>query len=338
MKNLFLFTGEETYLLSQQVNAWKDAFKKKHGDMNLEVLDGEDMPLADIISSATAIPFLADKRLIFIYGLPLAPKTRNADKVTKKDEKQDEELKKFGESLDDIPDTTVVVFVQANPDKRRAFYKKLVSKAEVKEFKLLQGNALISWIRNEVKLKGASIDSHTAEYLISLVGQNLWRLAKEVDKLASYKSDSQIKKADIDEVVVPTLEANIFHFTDALGAKDHKKAIENLHRTMEAGDNLRPVFYMIVRQFRLLLQISGYVAGTPNANPASIASALKIHPFVARNTLEQSRRFNEKELKDAYERLLKIDTDLKTSKIRITVENQDELALAIERFILSFCC
>jgi DNA polymerase III subunit delta len=337
-KNLFLFTGEETYLLLHQINDWKDAFIKKHGDINLEILDGAEKPLNEIMAAAIAMPFLADKRLIFIHNLPDAPKTRNPDEATQKDEKRDEDLRKFEKSLDDIPDSSVVVFIQPNPDKRRSFYKKLSAKAEVKEFPLLSGEPLVKWLKNEVKAKGASIDSDTAEYLISLTGQNLWRLAQESAKLASYNPEQPITKDAIDQIVVPTLEANIFHFTDALGTKDHKKAIQNLHRTMAAGENLRQVFYMIVRQFRLLIQASGYVANNPNGNSMAFAATFKLHPFVARNTLGQLKHFKQSELTDAYARLLDIDTGLKTSKIRVTTEDQDELALAIERFILKFCC
>jgi DNA polymerase-3 subunit delta len=133
------------------------------------------------------------------------------------------------------------------------------------------------------------------------------------------------------------MEANIFHLTDSLGAKNHREAIHNLHRSMAAGENLRQVFYMIVRQFRLFLQVGSYLTLYPNANPAGIASSLKIHPFVAKNTLSQVRRFKMAELKSAYRRLLDIDLDLKTSKIHITTDDQDELALTIERFIIKFC-
>ncbi len=337
MKNLFLFTGEETYLLLQQINKWKDAFAKKHGDMNLEVMDGEEKPLNEIMAAAIAMPFLSEKRLIFIHGLPDKPKTRNKDKVTKKDEKRDDELKKFSENLKDIPDSSVVVFVQPNPDKRFSFYKKLLKQAEVKEFFPLSGKILVKWLQDRVNEKESSIDYDTAEYLISLTGQNLWRLSQEVSKLTSHSPGLPITKMLIDQLVVPTLEANIFHFTDALGAKDHRKAIQNLHRTMAAGENLRPVFYMIVRQFRLLLHASGYMSTHPNGNSTAFASYSKIHPFVAKNTLEQVKRFNLPELKKSYAQLLDIDIALKTSKIRTTVDDQDELALAIERFILGFC-
>jgi DNA polymerase-3 subunit delta len=338
MKNLFLFTGEETYLLSDQINSWKQAYKERHGDTNLEVMDASETPLNDIMAATIAMPFLGEKRLIFIHGLPDTPKTRNPDEVTKKDEKRDEDLKKLEKHLDDIPETSVVVFVQPNPDRRKSFYKKLAGKAEVKEFAPLQGQALTSWIKSEVEKKGASVDESTAEYLVSLTGPNLWKVAQEISKLTSHSPGIPITKSLIDNLIIPTLEANVFHLTDALGAKDHRKAIHNLHRSMAAGENLRQVFYMIVRQFRLLLQGSGYMISNPKGNPTSFAATLKLHPFVARNTLDQLKRFNRDELQDAYTRLLEIDTALKTSGIRITIDNQDELALAIERFILRFCC
>ncbi len=335
--NIFLFTGEDTYLLHEQITAWKEAFVKKHGDINLAILDATETPLNEVMAAVNAIPFLGDKRLIFIYGLPDKPKTRNADKVSKADEKRDEELKKLEADLDDVPETSVVVFVQSKPDKRKSFYKKLTAKAEVKEFNPLGGQALYSWAMQRAGKLGAKLDTYTAEYLTTQAGQNLWRLSTEIEKLVAYSAGEPITRAMIDKLVVPTLEANVFKLTDALGVKDRRKAINQLHRSLAAGENLRQVFYMIVRQFRLLLQGSGYVSANKNPNPTGFAASLKLHPFVARNTLGQVKNFKGQELKKAYARLLEIDVDLKTSRIRVTTDNQDELALAIERFIVNFC-
>jgi DNA polymerase III subunit delta len=336
-KNLFLFTGEETYLLHEQIASWKKAFTEKHGDINLSILGADDTPLNEIMAAALAMPFLGDKRLIFIHNLPDAPKARQTEEPTKKDEKRDEELKKMEANLDEIPDTSVVVFVQSNPDKRKSFYKKLCAKAEVKEFNPLAGQALSEWIRKRASQDGARIDSSASDYLVTLTGQNLWRLSQEIDKLAAHCRGEAVSKAVIDKLVVPTLEANVFQLTDALGLKDHRKAIRHLHQSLAAGENLRQVFFMIVRQFRLLLQGYGYKESNPNSSSTAFSAALKLHPFVARNTLSQLSNFSGQELKNAYGRLLEIDLDLKTSKIRTTTDNQDELALAMERFIINFC-
>jgi len=344
MNNLFLFTGLETFLIHEQINIWSDAFKDKYGgDMNLNTINGLESDIGEMIAQIGATPFLADKRLIFIEGLPefakvkkKNKKSKDKDKITKKDEIRDSQLKKLADYLDQIPDTSVVVFVQANPDKRKSLYKKIVQLGNVKSFETLNGLTLIKWVKNRIQKYGAKLDTTLAEYLISLTGQNLWRIDNELNKLSSFCADKLIDKNAIDKVVVPTIETNIFHLTDALGSRDQKKAIQNLHRSLSAGDSLRQVFYMIVRQFRLFIQVGGYLANYPNSNPGNIASSLKLHPFVAKNTMGQLRHFKINELKEAYEKLLDIDVGLKTSKIRITSENQEELAMAIERFIIEF--
>ena len=338
MNNLFFFTGKETFLIHEQINAWKEAFKEKHGgDMNLNFIDGKKLEIGEIIAQLETAPFLADKRLIFIEGFPEAPKNRNSKKATKKDEKLDKKQEKLIDYLDKIPESSVVVFVQPNPDKRKSLYKRITKAANIKEFNPLSGPALNQWVRNRIGKYNTSIDINTAEHLISLTGPDLWRIDQELKKLSSYCETRPASKEDIDKLVIPTVEANVFHLTDALGAKNCRLAIRNLHRSMAAGENLRQVFYMIVRQFRLFLQVGGYLGNFPNTKPSNIAISLKIHPFVAKNTANQLKHFNTSELKKAYKRLLEIDTGLKTSKIRITTDNQDELAMAIERFILKFC-
>ena len=333
-KNLFLFTGEESYLLQEQIRTWKQAFIEKHGDINLETLDATQMPLNELMASMTAMPFLGDKRLIFVYGLPEAPKARQTDKVSKKDEKREEELKKFGAELKNIPDTSVVIFVQTAPDKRKSFYKNLIKQAEVKEFALLSGGSLSQWIQTQFQAKNSSISLLLAEYLVTLTGQNLWRLSTEIEKLTTYCSGQPITKETIDLLVVPTIEANIFQLTDALTARNPNKAIKFLQKTLDAGENLQPVFYMIVRQFRLLIQGRSFTEMEKNPSPANFGARLKLHPFVAKNTLAQAKYFKMEDLKKAYQNLLEIDTGLKTSQIKVLADDQSELALALERFIL----
>lgn len=338
MENLYFFTGEETFLLHQQLKAWKEAFIKKYeGDFNVNTINGREMDVAEIINQLEAAPFLGEKRLIIVEHLPEAPSTKKNDKVSKKDESREEAMKRLADFLETIPLSNVVIFVQPKPDKRKSLYKKCVQLCTVKTFESLSGSQLSDWVQERVKRYKTSIDIRSAEHLTSLTGHDLWRIDQELMKLASYNQEKPIDRSSIDTLVVPTIEANIFHLTDALGIKDHRKAIHNLHKTMAAGENLRQTFYMIVRQFRLFLQVSGYLANYPNTSANNIASSLKLHPFVARNTVSQLKHFKIPELKTAYQRLLAIDIALKTSQIRITTDDQDELAMAIEKFILKFC-
>lgn len=333
---LFLFTGEETFLINEQVKAWKQAFLEKHGDLNLLHLDGSRIEVNELMSQVEALPFLGDKRLIFVDHIP--PKAKPAGKkATKADEKQAEQSEKLMGALERVPESSVVVFVQSKPDKRKKLYKKMVQVATIKSFDRLEGAALHSWISQQFKMRESSADYAVIQHLVSLVGQDLWRLSQEVEKLALYAEEGVVTAAMIDDLVVPSIEANIFHFTDALSARLPKKAMSHLHRSMAAGESLHQVFYMIIRQFRLFLQTQGYLVQFPRANSSGVASALKIHPFVAKNVTRQVKFFNISELKEAYQALLKIDHQLKTSGIKVTAEDQSQLALAIEKFILKFC-
>lgn len=337
MDNLFLFTGQETFLLHEQVKVWKDAFIQKHeGDMNLSIVDGKTAEVGEIISQIESAPFLGDKRLVFIEGLPEAPKKTTTDKVTKKDEEREKSQQKLIDFLEKIPESSVVVFVQPAPDKRKSLYKKIVQLGNVKIFEPLSGADLSKWVRNRIMKYEGVLSAQASEYLISLVGQDMWRIDSELKKLATYSNGQSITNEMIEKLVVPTIEANVFHLTDALALRNQKKAIHSLHKTVAAGENLRQVFYMIVRQFRLFLQIGGYLSNYPSSNPANVASSLKLHPYVAKNTMAQLSHFKLAEIKNAYAKLLEIDVGLKTSGIRVTTDNQDELILAIERFIIEF--
>jgi len=354
MGNLYLFTGEETFLLNQQIRAWKESFRKRfEGDLNLAVLDGSKEDEASLISQMETMPFLADKRLIFIENLPEAAKSSTKKEEDKEDgedeEKEEQGDQKLIDYLEKIPETSVVIFVQPKPDKRKRLYKKIVHlstvarddktgpKAEVKEFMPLKPAALGQWIHQQAVAYKTSISPKNAEVLASLVGESLWRLDQELKKLAAFMEGKPITPEAIDKLVIPSLEANVFQLTDALGAKDSRKAIRCLHQTVAAGENLRQIFYMIVRQFRLLLLVVAYLSNYPNATSQSLAVSLKMHPFVAKNTMGQARHFKMAELKSAYRKLLDLDLAMKTSKIQTTTDNQDELAMAIEQFILEFC-
>lgn len=334
LNNLFLFTGEEAYLLNQQLKGWKQSFLEKHGELNLDTLYFPETPLKEIEAALFATPFLGEKRLIIVHGLPQVPPKRK--KVSKKAEKKDELLKIFAKQLEQIPETSVVVFVQNKPDKRKAFYKALVKLAQIKTFEPLQGGALNQWVKEQVAKRAMSMDYAVVNDLIHRTGGDLWRLSHELDKLMHYAPGQPITKEILQELVTPVMEANVFHLTDALGARKPKKAIHHLHQLMGAGESLHAVMFMMVRQFRLLTQAKGYLQHHSPSDSKGFASSCSLHPFVARTVLGQQKAFDLQTLKKAYGQLLEIDTGLKTGKIRMTVGHQEPLALELEKFLLGF--
>jgi DNA polymerase III delta subunit len=68
--NVFFFTGEHAYALHEELVRWKKQFAEKHGEENLLLLEGKKISKNDLIDAVSVLPFLAEKRLIVIDGVP----------------------------------------------------------------------------------------------------------------------------------------------------------------------------------------------------------------------------------------------------------------------------
>jgi len=322
MENLYLFYGEETYLLQKKVVFWKKSFQEKHGEYNLSVLDGLKENANSIISECETVPFLGEKRLILIESLPPSI-------GSKVDEKKVNAILRF---LENIPESSVIAFINSRPDKRTKFYKQLVKIAKIEEFRPIDAKNLQGWIFNEIQECGGKILPAAVPYLIEKTGNNLWALHNEINKLIAYTEEKPVSENDINHLVSPIYDVNIFKLTDYIGAKQANKAIDILDRLVEGGNTTFQIFSLIIRQFRIFLQIQEM----QNKPAKEVASNLKLHPFVVQNSLKQLCSFSKEELFQAYRDLLEIDRKMKTGEIKISANNENLFMLELEKFILKF--
>ncbi|MBT4936995.1 DNA polymerase III subunit delta, partial [Candidatus Peregrinibacteria bacterium] len=177
--NLFFWTGEEDFLISEKKEMWEGAFCKKHGgNINIAILDAKELSAGEIISDFETVPFLAEKRLVFIKNLP--PKANEKMDVKK--------LESVLMALKNISDTTVLVFIQNKPDKRTSFYKQLIKMAQVEEFKELRPQELETWLKTYIKKRDAEILPSALSFFLNRAGTNLWKLSQEANKLIAYNN------------------------------------------------------------------------------------------------------------------------------------------------------
>jgi len=323
-KNVYLFFGEDTYSSTQKVNFWRNAFEKKHGgDMNIAVLEGKSLTSSALESDIQSTPFLAEKRLIIVEDF-LARGAKD-------------EQKKVAEILEkDLPDFCVIVFIENKiPDKRASLYKKLNKVGHPEEFKLLMGSALTGWIQKTSTNKGLTLSPALANYLGELAGNNLWNLNNEIDKLKTYSQTHEITKEVIDNLAHPNLSTSIFKFTDFLAQKNAKGSIDTMHILLESGEEIVKIIFMIVRHFRILIQVKDLV--NRGNEKQEITAKLKQHPFVITQMIQQCPNFTLEKLREIYNELLQIDIDMKSGKIKMLANDKKEMFLAIEKFIMNVC-
>ena len=145
------------------------------------------------------------------------------------------------------------------------------------------------------------------------MGNDLWRMSNEINKLCAYKFKKTITKDDLDLLIANKIDENIFNLVDAIGNKNKTLALKLINDQLEINNSANYLLAMIIRQFRILLQIKDLSLNNQNF------SQLKLHPFVIQKASNQVKKYSFEQLKNIYNQLLAMDIKLKTSQIKPTV-------------------
>ena len=298
----YIFHGEDTH--SQLATLAK--LQAKMGDpamldLNTTQLEGH-VTFNDIQQAAGAIPFLAKVRLVIVRDFfKNSPDKKTVDQLL--------------DYLPHLPETTRLFFLESKKLPANLRILKLAEAEKsgyVKQFDLPQGSALERWIREAVAQRGGRIAPQAVHLLAANVGSNLEILENEVEKLTLYAGEEEITGQDVTRLSPYAAEANIFELVDALGNRNNKKASLLLHQKLSEGEDPFRVFGMIIRQFRLLIQVKELAQ--EGKRPPAISQELKLHNFVTGKLYRQSQGFSLNQLEQIYRHLLDVDIGVKTGR------------------------
>lgn len=181
----------------------------------------------------------------------------------------------------------------------------------VKNIEDLGSARLSEWIRNEFHLRGCSIGDEALKNLIATAGSNSWALINEIEKLCAHRRAGDIAVTDINLLVVPKVNLNIFDLIDAIGSRNNKKAFELLYRELKTGRDPYYILTMVIYQLRNLVIIKGLQR--QKYSESEIAKKSKLHPFVIKKGFKSSFQFDE--VVKVYGRLLSIDSGFKMGEL-----------------------
>ncbi|HEY88213.1 MAG TPA: DNA polymerase III subunit delta [Thermoflexia bacterium] len=280
------------------------AAKEEFADLNNETLSAP-LSLGKLQHACDTLPFLGGHRLITVKNA-LAESNKSW-------------LKEAAAYLPGLPDSTVLVFVEqralpkSNPVLKLA--QQQGSSARIKLYMLPRQKALSGWIRERAQKLGSCIEPAAAALLARNIGVQLQQLDQELHKLKLYHGESgAITLAEV-RLLVPYVQSAdvIFDLVDALGQRNPRIAARHLHRLLDTNEPPLRIFGMIVRQYRLLIQVRWLMQ---HQHPAvEIAKRLKLHPYVTKKTYQQATLFTHAQLLQAYEILRESDRAIKTGKL-----------------------
>ncbi len=315
VQNLFFFKGENQYALSKEVLRWKQNFIAKHGIENFLLLSGKGTSLSDLLDAVETMPFIAEKRLVVLEGVP---------KIQK------EEFQRFKEG---IHPQTVVVIADAKPDKRLTVVKEIEKASEVKEFPLLSSLDLLHWLKDEAMKEGATLADAAAKVLVDIVGDDQWMLESELKKLVLFSGGS-ISVQDIELLAVPSGTQVLWRLTDLLGGKQPIEALKFFRRRIERGEDPYGMWSVLLNLMKnLALVVAALDAGIKTER--TIADETHLHFFAVRGVLPLARSLPIARLKELIDWAAEADIQLKTGGHHYSAEHPEEVVALAERLMLA---
>ncbi len=291
---IFLY-GLDTYRSSKKLKQIINEYRKIHKTgLSLKYIDAKKITLKSIEDETKQTSIFKEKKLLVLM-----------DAFLNTDFKKD--FIKKGKDFVDF-DSIFVFYERAKILKKDALFKFLIKNAKSQEFNLLEGLELKNWMEKEFKSRRAKIERQALDKFISFVDNNPWQIVNEIQKLVHYKNGGIITTADIELLIKPKVEPNIFKTIDAIASKDKKRALKLLREHLEKGDNPFYLFSMINYQFRNLLVIKDLLIKNLPCNLSGL------HPFVVRKSCVLAGKFEFSELKKIYQKTFKIDFSIKTGK------------------------
>jgi len=285
-------------------------------DLNTEVLEAP-VTAAALRQACSTIPFLGDVRIVIAREFLSQSKGRAAN-----------EIDEIAAYLPDLPPTTILIFCESKaiPAKNPVLAQAKTLNANIQAFAVPNTKELSRWIVERTKMHQGAIDFNAAALLGQNIGPNLRLLDQEIRKLMLYSGENKSITVEDVKVMAPYVQSAdvIFTMVDAIGQRNPRNAMLYLHRLLEVGEHPLGIFGMIVRQFRLLIQVR-WLADRQMSQP-DIAAKLKLHPFVTRKIRAQAQRFTLEQLRAAYQLL--VDSDLAIKRGLLEAEAALDLLIA----------
>lgn len=257
LSGLYLLQGPEYYIMEEM--AGRIAASIVPDDLksfNMSVAYGAEVDIDEFVGTARSFPFLADRRVLVL--------------------KEMERLKGSWKNLvayceDPSPSTVLIMLFNPLDESGRRTrnprdYKKLEAavkaRGQLLTFEKLAEDDLVTWVVQTGKRMRLGITMETAEILIRSVGDNLFEIKNELEKLSLFFDDEEVVRGDLERIIGSYRIDAVFDLINGIGPGMNKGVLSALARIINTGAE-RPtvVIYHTIRHFLSLLKIRAGMEG-----------------------------------------------------------------------------
>lgn len=295
---VYVLKGVDEFLLSSSYSLIYKYANIEMPELNLIKFTEGVIDCKDVIRAMDTMPVFSDKKLVYLDL-----------RMSKKSELKNS--KDLDEYLKNPNNRSVLVINLGDNDEVDVFDKKNVT---VVDCNRLDFSIVALKIKSSFAKKNKQIDDRAIKLLADYCICDLSKILLEIDKLASFVGGRmQVTSQDVEEIVTPSLEYQIFELTEALSKKNNKKVFVILNDMKAKKDEYRSLLSLIYSHFRRLFMVSL----NRNMDRFELSKMLGIKEYAVKMTLNQVDYFSKSSLKKINELCSKMDFELKQSNISI---------------------
>lgn len=324
MESLYLFYGEETYLIEESVKKIRKSFDKLIEGINLIKIDESNIDA--LISNIQTPCFGFDKKLIIV---------KNSGVLKKEGKKKNSSMSALSDkiadyienNIDNIKQDNIIVFIEDDAEKNKLF-KAIEKNGKVYNFEPEKLPNLIARIKAICSAYKVKIADGDAKYLVECCGTNLQDIINEVRKLIEFVGpDGVITQKEINELTTKQIDSVIFDLTDNLGKKNIKSAMDVFYNLIYQKEPVQKILITLYNHFKKI-----YLVKISLKSGESVTEALKLKPnqaFLVSKYKQQAGYFSLEELRNILNEFIDLDYKYKIGLIDINI--------GIESILCRYC-
>ncbi len=276
-KPIYFLYGEEPYFIDKITDYIADnVLDEAEKAFNQTILYGKDSKIEDIINGAKRFPMMAN------YQVLIVKEAQNIKNI--------EKLAFYAEQP--LKSTILVInYKYKKLDKRLKLYKTLNKNAVLFESAKIYENKIPAWINTYLKEKKYSATPVATQLLTDFLGNDLGKIANELDKLIiSLPENTVITPEIIEKNIGISKDFNNFELQNALINRDILKANRIIkHFAKNPKDN--PPALTIITLFSFFSKILS-LHYTKDKSTNNIAATLKIPVFFVKDYFKAAKTYN----------------------------------------------
>ncbi len=279
---VYFLHGDEPYYIDAIASELENrVVAESDRSFNQFVLYGKDTDVTGVLGHARRFPFISERQLVIVKGAQ-----RLGGLEQKEQQKRLEEY-----AANPVPSTVLVFCHHAPADERKAFLKAIGASGVVVQSRKMYDSKLPDWVTAYCHDAGVKISPKAVQMLADHIGNDLRRIANEIEKITiNLRAGDSIDAGTVEKYVGISKEYNVFEFQKALQQKDILKAnrIAGYFSGNRKDNPLAPVLIILFSFFSKVL----LVHAIPDRSEKAVAAHLNVNPFFARDYLAAARVYS----------------------------------------------